>query len=176
MQRCAADLLLNSKSEWYGPATVTLQAECGRWVECCPAQPATEIMEIMKVIIYVKILCLQFVKTISYFATFDETTWIGLISAKYVETSEIRKSFLLSFGAEKGSTKFKISGLTEEEETNLKQRINNLFCNLLNGLSCFTDIISYHYTFNFGKSSMSDIANCIVKWCCYTSVLFAVVF
>ena len=30
MQRCSADVLLNSKSEWHGPATVTLQAECGR--------------------------------------------------------------------------------------------------------------------------------------------------
>ena len=30
MQRCEADVLLNSKSEWHGPATVTLQAECGR--------------------------------------------------------------------------------------------------------------------------------------------------
>ena len=30
IQRCNADVLLNSKAEWHGPATVTLQAECGR--------------------------------------------------------------------------------------------------------------------------------------------------
>ena len=47
MQRCEADVLLNSKSWWHGPDTITLQAECGRWKECGPAQHK-DYMKIMK--------------------------------------------------------------------------------------------------------------------------------